>query len=319
MQGIYRILNLVTEKWYVGSAKDIGKRWKDHKGDLRGNRNSIYLQRAFNKYGASNFILEVLEEVKGSRKDLLAVEQKYLDKWLPTGQLYNLSSMATCCCLFGENHPRFGKPTSEETRAKIRASWTNEEIKASRIKNQKKAWAENYEERCASLRVAQAKPEFSAVLSVAGVTAWADPEKRANLIAHWDDPTRRKVYSEWAKVMWEDPEYRESVTNSCREWWTPERKKIQREKQKKLWIEKSSEEKAVHADRMRKTMAKPYPALYNEKTGEFAPAGINLTKLGRILNLSIGVLSNLTRGNSKKTRCGWRLAIEEEVECHVVK
>ncbi len=319
MQGIYRILNLVTDKWYVGSAKNIGKRWKDHKRNLRKGTANPYLQNSFNKYGAENFILEILREVKGNHKELLAIEQEYLDEWMPTGQLYNLSSMASCCCLFGEDHPRFGKPVSEETRVKLKASWADEKVKASRIENQKKAWAENHEERCASLRVARAKPEFSETLSTAGVAAWADPEKRANLTAHWEDPARRKVYSEWAKIMWEVSEYRKSVTDSCKEWWTPKRKKIQSEKQKKLWAKRSPEEKIAHAERMRKTMAKPYPALYNEKTGKFAPAGINLTKLGRVFNLSIGVLSNLTKGNSKRTRCGWRLATGKEIQCSVEK
>ncbi len=94
MQGIYRILNLVTEKWYVGSAQNIGKRWATHRKSLRNNNNSPYLQNAFNKYGAKHFILEMLEEVKGSRKDIFDREQEYLDKWMPTGQLYNVSSIA---------------------------------------------------------------------------------------------------------------------------------------------------------------------------------------------------------------------------------
>ena len=305
--------------WYVGSAQNIKKRWAGHKKDLKNNISSPYLQNAFNKYGAKNFVLEILREVKGGREEAFDREQMYLDEWIPTGQLYNISTMVTNSCLFGEDHPRFGKLASEETRVKIKASWTDEKVRASRIKNQKKAWAENYEERCESLRVARAKPGFSEVLSVAGIAAWADPKKRANLTAHWEDPARRKAYSERTKAMWEDPEYRESVTNSCIESWTPERRKVQSERQKKYEAEKSPEEKAAHADRMSKTMAKPYPALYNGKTGEFALAGVNLTKLGQVLNLSVAVLSNLTRGYNKNTRCGWRLATEEEVECHVVK
>ena len=52
MIGIYRIKNLVNEKCYYGSSKNIEKRWKTHLNQLRNKKhiNSI-LQRAWNKYG----------------------------------------------------------------------------------------------------------------------------------------------------------------------------------------------------------------------------------------------------------------------------
>ncbi len=114
MQGIYRILNLITNMWYVGSASDIGKRWKDHKRDLRNGNANPYLQNAFNKYGAENFILEILMEVKGSREEVFAKEQEYLDEWMSTGQLYNLSSMARGSTLSGKNNGMYGKLHTEE-------------------------------------------------------------------------------------------------------------------------------------------------------------------------------------------------------------
>ena len=109
MQGIYRILNLINDMWYVGSAKDIRARWESHKGALRKGCDSPHLQNAFNKYGASNFVLEILREVKGSRKDAFDREQEYLDEWMPTGQLYNIMPVA---CGDFEKH-------TDESRAKI--------------------------------------------------------------------------------------------------------------------------------------------------------------------------------------------------------
>ena len=76
--GIYRIRNVVNNKSYYGSSKNINKRWGRHRLDLNNNRhhNSI-LQRAWNKYGESNFMFEVVELCD---VDLLLInEQKYLD------------------------------------------------------------------------------------------------------------------------------------------------------------------------------------------------------------------------------------------------
>lgn len=79
MIGIYRIRNLVNNKCYYGSSKQIEKRWKNHKTSLIGNTHyNTLLQRAWNKYGEHNFVFEVVKECK--EENLLLEEQKYLDK-----------------------------------------------------------------------------------------------------------------------------------------------------------------------------------------------------------------------------------------------
>lgn len=76
--GIYEIRNVINNKYYIGSSKNIKKRWWRHKNDLKNNNhNNIHLQRAWNKYGKNNFIFKVIEECK--IEDLLSLEQKYLD------------------------------------------------------------------------------------------------------------------------------------------------------------------------------------------------------------------------------------------------
>ena len=77
MIGIYRIRNKINGKCYYGSSKNIEKRWQRHKNQLKNNNHNPLLQRAWNKYGESNFIFEVVEECKLSI--LLETEQKYLD------------------------------------------------------------------------------------------------------------------------------------------------------------------------------------------------------------------------------------------------
>ena len=60
--GIYRIVNKVNGKYYIGSSIDIEKRYKRHINELRqGKHHSILLQRAYNKYGEVEFELEILE------------------------------------------------------------------------------------------------------------------------------------------------------------------------------------------------------------------------------------------------------------------
>lgn len=78
MTGIYRIRNIINNKCYYGSAKNIKKRWKRHINDLNNNKHhSIILQRSWNKYGIDNFIFEIVEICDVNL--LLETEQKYLD------------------------------------------------------------------------------------------------------------------------------------------------------------------------------------------------------------------------------------------------
>jgi len=78
MIGIYRIKNLVNNKCYYGSSKNIEKRCLRHKNELNKKTHiNCVLQRAWDKYGEDNFLFEVVEECDSNI--LLEVEQKYLD------------------------------------------------------------------------------------------------------------------------------------------------------------------------------------------------------------------------------------------------
>lgn len=70
--GIYRILNRLNGKCYVGQSLDIEARWLDHTDQLKRNwHHSIKLQRAWNKYGKEAFIFEVLQECSEDQLDYL--------------------------------------------------------------------------------------------------------------------------------------------------------------------------------------------------------------------------------------------------------
>lgn len=63
ISGIYKIVNKITGKLYIGLGRNIHKRWINHKWCLNNdNHRNGYLQRSWKKYGAENFSFEIIEE-----------------------------------------------------------------------------------------------------------------------------------------------------------------------------------------------------------------------------------------------------------------
>lgn len=76
--GIYKIQHKVNGKIYIGSAKNIRKRWKGHRAAFRRNKHhNSYLSSAFKKNGLSAFVWKVVEFVPFEK--LLEREQFWLD------------------------------------------------------------------------------------------------------------------------------------------------------------------------------------------------------------------------------------------------
>lgn len=79
VSGIYKIVNKVNGKYYVGSSSNIYIRWKCHLKELRGGyHHNDHLQRAFNKYGEDNFEF-ITVKLDISNEKLLTEEQCFLD------------------------------------------------------------------------------------------------------------------------------------------------------------------------------------------------------------------------------------------------
>lgn len=74
--GIYKIENLINHKVYIGQSIDIEKRWEEHKF-YRKKENTV-LQKAFCKYGISNFDFSIIEECQ---KEELNDKEKYWIKY----------------------------------------------------------------------------------------------------------------------------------------------------------------------------------------------------------------------------------------------
>ncbi len=88
--GIYKIRNLINNKIYVGSTKNIKARWAKHKALLRHNKHqNTHLQNAWNKYGEGAFVFEVIEECR--IENLISREQFFINSLNPD---YNQTTIA---------------------------------------------------------------------------------------------------------------------------------------------------------------------------------------------------------------------------------
>lgn len=80
ISGVYKITNTITGDFYIGSSKNIEKRWASHKCvSVWKRRLGMKLYQAFIKYGLDNFIFEIIEETV----DLCLREQYWIDKLKP--------------------------------------------------------------------------------------------------------------------------------------------------------------------------------------------------------------------------------------------
>jgi group I intron endonuclease len=119
MKGIYLIRNIANKKVYVGSSKDIQRRFVTHKSRLNtGKHKSRHLQSAWKKYGSDSFEFSILEEV-ADESVLIFREQHYLEVYKSYDREYGYN-----ICRFANN--RKGVKNSEETRKKISRSNSGE-------------------------------------------------------------------------------------------------------------------------------------------------------------------------------------------------
>ncbi len=78
MIAVYEILNKVNKKRYIGSSKEVKKRFKVHlKSLLSNNHYNSHLQHAWNKYGEQSFEFNIIKTC--SEDKLLALEKHYID------------------------------------------------------------------------------------------------------------------------------------------------------------------------------------------------------------------------------------------------
>lgn len=115
MIGIYCIRNVVNNHRYIGQSVNIKSRKNDHFTALKhGKHFNPRLQAAYTKYGATNFVFEVLE--KCTKEQLSDREIFWIAHFggYTSTSVYNISPGGTSN--YGEHNPRYGKHWSEEWR-----------------------------------------------------------------------------------------------------------------------------------------------------------------------------------------------------------
>lgn len=61
---VYKITNIINNKYYIGSTVDFKNRKRQHLSELKNNKHdNKHLQASFNKYGEEAFSFEVIEHV----------------------------------------------------------------------------------------------------------------------------------------------------------------------------------------------------------------------------------------------------------------
>lgn len=123
-RGIYKIINVVNNKFYVGSAVDLKRRKTRHFSELRNNKHpNGRLQNSWNKHGEQAFVFVVVEDLSDDA-DLLAAENVWLKEHVGKDYCYNLGVDATAPTLgmSGELSPTWGYKHTNEAKAAIAAT-----------------------------------------------------------------------------------------------------------------------------------------------------------------------------------------------------
>jgi group I intron endonuclease len=135
--GIYKIVNNVNGKIYVGSSKNIYGRFKEHKWYLDNKRHvNENLQTAWDKFGEHNFTFEVLEQCE--IVDLLIKEDYWINHYSSNNEKfgYNIycadrhksrpikSRLKISNAQIGIKNHMYGKKFSQERRNKISVKYS---------------------------------------------------------------------------------------------------------------------------------------------------------------------------------------------------
>ena len=189
--GIYAIINVESDKVYVGSTGWSFKgRWKGHRTRLRGRcHKNGYLQRSWNKHGENAFEFIVLEYVDNPAI-LVNREQYHLDEIRLICEVYNRGPVAAA--------PWLGATHSEESKAKMSKArkgckFSEEHKRRIGEANKRREWSKESKDNASKAKQGKRNPNYG---------------------IHPSDETRRKI-SEALKGREFSKEHRARISN-CR-------------------------------------------------------------------------------------------------------
>ena len=197
--GVYQIWNFVNGRRYIGSSKNIRKRWNIHRSTLNTQtHDNINLQNDWNKYGKENFDFSVIEYCQ--EEELIQVEEFYIDLWKPS---YNMTPHAgnslgykhteeSCQKISLAMKGRKRKPYTLETRKKLSIALTGRKFSEEHRKNISLARTGT-----------KASPETRAKLSAVFKGKTKSPEHQAKITAALKGKKFTPEHREAIRLSWE--------------------------------------------------------------------------------------------------------------------
>lgn len=114
--GVYKITNIITGDFYIGSSNNIKRRWGEHKKPSKWKENpNNPMYQDMQKYGTDKFVFEILEEAE--IEQLKEKEQQFIETLKPTYNSNNANGLDIERCK--ESHRKYlksdkGKKTQKE-------------------------------------------------------------------------------------------------------------------------------------------------------------------------------------------------------------
>lgn len=224
--GVYQILNIVTQDFYIGSSVFVERRWGKHLSALRrGNHHSRYLQRAWGKYGEEAFQFRLVEEY--DPQDLPWQEQWWITN---TACVYNMNRLATA------GQP--GKKHSHAAKAKMRAAHNTAAFREASARWMRKNWQSTTYRKAACARAKEflSRPDVKAKKSAATkafLAAGDNLEKMAARVkAAMNTDEVRQECQQRMLTKWRDPSYRNARSSHLAKLAAMQRSSEQREKRR---------------------------------------------------------------------------------------
>ena len=148
--GIYKITNIITGYFYIGSTNNFNRRKLNHLHLLRNNKHhSIYLQNSFNKHLETNFKIELIEQC--DIENLIKLEQYYIDLLKPKYNTVKIAGSTKGIKCSNETKLKIsnankGKTRTQEVKQKLKNNWNGKYNNAKKVylydsnKNLLKIW-----------------------------------------------------------------------------------------------------------------------------------------------------------------------------------
>jgi group I intron endonuclease len=200
--GIYKIINTISGRIYIGQAKSFKQRWYGHSRSLRsGKHQNKFIQNDFNKcleqVGNDDFlefhVIEVMDNsTKAQRKEQ---EEHWINQFYDKQiSCYNFHKTAS------GNERSCYSLTPEDTSKKLSQS----------LKNFMETNPEHKRKSIEQLMKNQLNPQVIEKIDQARRDRWKDPEFHKKQVERVNEPEYRKKLSSNAKTLWNDPEYRKN-------------------------------------------------------------------------------------------------------------